>query len=501
MSEGPGASAGEGTVARNTAFAFASQFTTALFTAGLTLYLVRALGPEEYGLFALALAVGLLVLQPSDLGLTHSTARFVADHRGSLAGVTGVFADGLRLKLLVGAIVSAVLFVLAGPISNAYGEPDLVWPLRGIALATFFQGLLGFITTTFVALRRVALNFRVVLSESAVEAGATVTLVLLGGAATSATFGRTIGYAVGVVFALVLVVRLLGRRSISIGEGGHGHVRRVAGYAGAMFVIDWAYTAMTQVDSLVIGAILGTAQVGVFQAPLRLITPLVYPGLALAQAVAPRMSRGSGEPDIASFERALRSLLFLQVAITIPVLAFAEPLSTRVLGPGYEGSAEVLQALTPFIFVWGFAPLFSLSVNYLGEARRRVPVAIAAVLVNLGLDLALIPGMGIVGAAIASDIALAFYTGGHVLICRSLLGLSLKPLIGAAARTALAAAPMTVLLLTIAPGAGIPTMIGGTLIAWGLFAVALLGVGAVTREETRRAWSRMRRSLTTGGEA
>ena len=44
------------TIARNTALGLASQATTALFTAALTLYLVRALGPDSYGVFALVRA-------------------------------------------------------------------------------------------------------------------------------------------------------------------------------------------------------------------------------------------------------------------------------------------------------------------------------------------------------------------------------------------------------------------------------------------------------------
>ena len=46
------------TISRNTIFAFASQMTTAFFTAVLTVYLVRALGPSGFGTFALALGTG-----------------------------------------------------------------------------------------------------------------------------------------------------------------------------------------------------------------------------------------------------------------------------------------------------------------------------------------------------------------------------------------------------------------------------------------------------------
>jgi lipopolysaccharide exporter len=482
-----GAPPGEGTAARNTALALASQITTAVFTAGLTLYLVRALGPDEFGIFALALSIGLLVLLPADLGISQSTARFVADHRSDFGRVAEVFSDALRLKLIAGLTFSVALFALAGPIADAYGEPDLVWPLRGMAIAMFCQGVMGFGAITFIALRRMSLNLRLVAAESVTETSASVALVILGGGATAAAFGRAVGYAVGAFIALLLAYRLFGRRGLDLLGGGHGHARRVARYAGAMLVIDWSYSAMTQVDSLVVGAVLGATGVGVFQAPLRLVTPILYPSLALAQGIAPRMSRGGGEPDVAGLERAMRYLVYLQTAIVAPILVFAGALSDRVLGAGYAESAEVLRALAPFIFVSGFAPLLSLSVNYLGEARRRVPIAVASVLLNLGLSVVLVNEVGVVGAAVSATIAIVFYTGAHLWICEQLVDLRLGSLLGPLVRTAIAAAPMAAILLAFGSDVGIVGMIAGTVLAWSVFGALLVWIGAFTADERARA--------------
>ena len=43
--------------------------------------LVRVLGPEDYGVFALAISVASLVFLPADFGISQSTARFVAEPR------------------------------------------------------------------------------------------------------------------------------------------------------------------------------------------------------------------------------------------------------------------------------------------------------------------------------------------------------------------------------------------------------------------------------------
>jgi O-antigen/teichoic acid export membrane protein len=44
----------------------------------------------------------------------------------------------------------------------------------------------------------------------------------------------------------------------------------------------------------------------------------------------------------------------------------------------------------------------SLSVKYLGHARKRLPIAVGAVLVNLVINLILVPPIGVVAGAIGT---------------------------------------------------------------------------------------------------
>ena len=77
-------------------FGLATQMSTALFTAVLTLYLVRALSPAEYGTLALAIGITGLLLKPSDIGTTQATARYVAERHGDAVGVRGCSAWRFR---------------------------------------------------------------------------------------------------------------------------------------------------------------------------------------------------------------------------------------------------------------------------------------------------------------------------------------------------------------------------------------------------------------------
>jgi O-antigen/teichoic acid export membrane protein len=474
-------------IARNSVFAFAAQLTGAAFTAVLTLYLARALGPDGFGVFALAVAVGALVVLPADLGISTSAARFIAEHRGDRPAVARLVGDALGLKIVAALVASAALFACAPLVASAYGVSDLVWPLRAVAIAILGQSIMMLFAAAFVAEGKVAVNLRVVLTESAVETGASIALVVLGTGATGAAFGRSIGYAVGAVAAVVLAARVLGRAAVVPWSPSREGLSRITRYAGALAVVDIAFSVFQQIDALLIGGFLGAASVGLFQAPMRLAVLLHYPGYALASGVAPRVAEHRLErPNVGAFVRAARYILLFQAFLLAPLLVWATPITTLLLGPEFEESAGVLRALTPYIFLAGLAPLVSLAANYLGAARRRVPIALAAVALNIGLDVVLIPTIGIVGAAIGTGAAFLLYVPAHLWICRERLGFSLRPLGRTLARSLIAAAASAAVLLAFGTDElSVADWVVGGLAGSAVFVLVLLALREVSPAEVR----------------
>ncbi|HTX10908.1 MAG TPA: oligosaccharide flippase family protein [Solirubrobacteraceae bacterium] len=434
-------------IRRNTVLAFAVQLIGAAFTACLTIFLARRLGSSGYGVFSLAMGFAGLVLLPSDFGISNSVARFVAEHRSQSARIQAVLADGLRLKLFAAFVVSAALAALAGPIASAYGVPAVAWPIRGVALALFANSVM-LIGVVFTAIGRIDVQLRTALAESAVEVTASVALVLGGAGATGAAFGRAIGYLFGAAITLWLLRGVLGPRIFPTTIRPGPDTRMIARYASVLLLVDGAYTAFTYVDVLIIGAYLSASAVGIFSAPIKLTVLLAYPGSAVSSGVAPRLARGwAGERNIQAFAAGLRILLIVQAAITAFILGWSGLIVRIALGSGYSQSASVLRALAPYIFLSGFGALVSISANYLGEAPRRVPVAIGTVLINLVLDLVLVPRIGVIGGAVGTDAAFALYVPAHLFICQRALHLNLRPAAFTFARAALAGAAATALLL------------------------------------------------------
>ena len=205
---------------------------------------------------------------------------------------------------------------------------------------------------------------------------------------------------------------------------GHAAARRRATPA-PMFVIDWAYTAMTQVDSLVIGAVLGD------DAGRRLpgAAAADHPARSTPASRSPRPwrpgCRGAAErPTRAAFERALRYAALppggdrrADRRVRRSRISIERP-RARVRGVGRRCCGRWRRSSSSR----DSRRSCRSGINYLGEARRRIPIAvIAAVLSTSALDLVLVPELGDRSEPpIASDVALVFYTGAHLVLCRRL---------------------------------------------------------------------------------
>jgi O-antigen/teichoic acid export membrane protein len=468
------------TVVRGTALNFAAKLSGGVLTGVLTVFLARKLGSSAYGVFALALSVEAILALVSDFGVIQALQRFVAEHRHDQDAVRDIVGDGIRLKLLGSLVVGAALIACAPLIADLYGAPALTWPLRAIALVLLGKNLLLMGAGVFTAIRHQVLTLMAFFLESAVEVTASIALVLIAGGATAAAFGRAIGYLCGGAFAVVLTFRLLGRGPFQNLMHPRRHLRRIAGDAGALFIVDGAYTTFDQIDSLLIGAFLSVTAVGIWQAPLRLVVLLIYPGQAIASAVAPRMARAlNHEPEAETFATAVRVLLILMAAVIAVTTVWATPIITLLLGSSFHGSAKVLRALAPYVFLAGIGPLVTVGMNYIGAAGRRIPIALATTTINVVIDVILIPRIGVLGGAVGTDVAYLLYVPAHFLYCQRTLNVPIRPLAITLVRSLMAAGVMALILAAFGTGhlSILELLAGGALGLIG-FATALL----ITRE-------------------
>lgn len=267
-------------------------------------------------------------------------------------------------------------------------------------------------------------------------------------------------------------------------------------YAGVMFVVDLSFSALSQLDVLLIGALLSAAAVGAFSAVWKLLVVLGYLGVAVAGGVAPRVSLGGGTPDTRLFNQGIRYLVIAQGLVIAPMLVWAKPIVTLLLGPGYSSSIPILRVLTVVAFVSAPAALISSSVTYLGEGRRRIVVVLGTLVLGFVSIYVLIRAVGLVGAAIGDDVIVVVYMTAHLWICSHLIRVDLRRLGWSLVRTLAAAGVMMLPLLALGVDhlGAVEWIVG--LVGGGLaYAAVLLVTRELSPGELRSVAARLRSGL------
>lgn len=161
-----------------------------------------------------------------------------------------------------------------------------------------------------------------------------------------------------------------------------------------------------QIDKIMIGNMIGNNQLGLYSAALLLCTAWSFVPDAIITSLRPGVLSAKEDEGGQQYLRRLKRLYFiifwLSVAIA-GVIATAAPLLVPLLfGSNFEGAVATTQ-----IAVW-YIPISILGVArniwLIGEGLHKYAkyLLVYGVIINVSLNLLLIPGVGIVGAAIAT---------------------------------------------------------------------------------------------------
>jgi O-antigen/teichoic acid export membrane protein len=364
----------------------------------------RALTPEAFGRYSAAFAfVGLFRVLP-DFGMSYASTLQISRDR-SLAGriFGGLLGFQAVLSLLTVALCLAIgRFLFDGVTWFAVVVLSLDLVLKSIKST----------------LRWLLKGFELFGVEAASLLVERVALLVLGLAALRSGLGLP-GFVL--VFAGVRLLDSLGllawinARVLRVRPARDGALwwdlfRRGLpfAYAGAMI------TAFAQVDAVMLEQIRGATEVGYYGAPVRVFEGLTLVPRILGYALIPTLAalHHQGSPLVGGLYR--RGCKYLLLA-GLPIAAFgaiaAEPFILALFGPDYGRSVALARVLIPaagFMFLSNFGET---TLACIDRWRTIVVVSTVALVLNVALNLAWIPGQGALGAARSTLVTEVAYFG------------------------------------------------------------------------------------------
>jgi O-antigen/teichoic acid export membrane protein len=369
----------------------------------------RMLGPGGRGELALAAAIASLALQFGGIGFQGAMTYFVAKDRR------------LAPSLLGNALVFdfAVWGILALATATATAWLPVPLPVRWgllVLVALNVPFLLGaeHLGSLLIGLNRVK-EYNATLATTAL-----VGLSLVGLAAVWGS-GQVLLYYAATVAAQVAT---FGARWASLRREVPERPRlskelfcECLPYGWKSFASGALAVLVQRVDLFMVEAFLGLDATGHYAIALSLVNMLQICPAVAGQIAFPRMvAMPTRDQRLAFAWKVAGLVLSLLVPASIAVAWIAHPLITTLYGPAFGPAARPFAWLAPGLVVWSLEVMFRRVLITDGFPTGIVWGWVMAVCLNIALNAALIPRLGLVGAGLASSLAY-----GSVALCTGLL--------------------------------------------------------------------------------
>jgi O-antigen/teichoic acid export membrane protein len=385
-----------GLASRALGWSFASNTTARIGTLPIGIVLARLLGPHSFGTFAVALVALMAVISFNDLGVSLAIVRW----EGEPAEIAPTVAS---LSVASSLVIYAGCYLGAPAFASAMGAPAATGVIRVLTLNVIVDG----VTATPAALmQRYFLQRRKMIADQVnnwLGVAVSVGLAWQGFGAMSLAVGRMSGAVASGVLFLVFSPEPV-RFGLDRNKA-RALCRFGLPLAGASLVV----FAVTNVDQLVVGHMLGATALGFYALALNLaawpVTMFSLPTRAVAPAVFSRLQH-----DRTAMNTELVSAAGLLGSATLPICLLMSGAAVPLLGFVYGTPwVPAAHALIWLAMLGGLRILFELIYDFFVVlARTRVVFTIQVVWLA-ALVPALIAGAqagGIGGAALA-EVAVA----------------------------------------------------------------------------------------------
>ena len=399
MTESPAPGAAEQAGARamaNTTLRAAAEIVGKLVSLLLFAAIAREGGHAGLGAFVLAFAFGQLVLVPVDFGLDRQLTRRVAESPPA-AGRLWKTVHAVKLALLVPIVaVAAVALLLLGYSRDT--RLVVVALLPGLVFDSLAR-------TAFGVLQGIERGGPIgigIVAQRVTGAGLGVLMLGLGHGVPAAAAGYSAGAAFGYVLTVVLLDRHVGlRRAGGAQPAGWSLLLRTSLPFGLQEVFS---VLLFRLDALILALLATEAAVGRYGAAFRLFEATLFVSYSLSSAFSAMYTYLGLDtvPSIgAAFGRSLKAALAILVPCAVALGVLAEPILTTIYGDDFAVAAPALRLLAPVVVLVGVFILSASLIAGRGDPAVTARLTGLMVLVNVGLNLALIPAYEEQGAAAA----------------------------------------------------------------------------------------------------
>ncbi len=376
--------------------------------------LARTLSPAEYGLFSAVLTFTIFFLFFRDLGMGDALVRFIPQFQVQKkfdqikTVLTGVF-----LVQLVTSLILAVLFILFADVlasdyfKDAQAKPLLLIFVVYIMTSIFFTNL----KSIFQGFQRMTFYPLVELTKNSIILLLTLILLRFGLGVRAPALAYALSSLILVVIFVPVALRTFSFYRYRI-TNLLAQTRALFFFGLPMIFTDIGGKLIGYTDTLMLTYYASLSEVGIYNVVLPTALMVVFLGKSAGSVVYPLVSELWAKKDLRRLTAGLVLWYKYAFVLLIPVVGilflFSGVFLSLFFGPAYATGAMALQILLAGTIFYLVASLNSHTLTAIGQAKRVTVIIFLAAVINVLLNVLLIPRYSIEGAAVATLVSYLF---------------------------------------------------------------------------------------------
>lgn len=394
-------------LAKGAIFIFITALVSKLFNFILRVVIARQLGPAEYGLLSLGLAVFSIATIISLFGLDQSMERNINYYKKD-EEKRGVIISGIKISFIIGIIVSILIFLFSELIATkVYHNIRLTEILQVFAIAIPIWSISEVILSSLKGLKKIEYySYLKNITDPLLKVITTAILVYLGYKILAVTIGFLVTYVITLILSLLIlnnkVLDLLGRRSELTKE--------IFSYSWPLLFAGIAALFVLWTDTLMIGYFLDEVKVGIYNAASPIAGLISIVGASTLGMYIPVITSHFTENATKKMKDTYVTITRWIFLISFPMLNILLLESKNILlvlfGAQYLEANLVLIIIGSTFFINGLLGPGRLILTSIGKTKYQMVNNIISLIANILLNIYLIPKYGITGAAIATGLSL-----------------------------------------------------------------------------------------------
>lgn len=375
--------------------------------------LISKLGPEVYGLFSLSIIVLLWFGVFFSFGLYEGILRFISLYRGKneINKIRYVFRASTIFLSISGIIAGIILYFLSHFIAvNILHSPDLIVFLQIISLSIpFYMLSFGFLSVIQAYENIKAHSFISDVLRNLINVVTLAIFVFIGFKTNSVILSYFLGILVLFFSSFIYCKHHIPEVFIrpKINESLKKSIRKDIIHYSLPFIFSGViYELFVNLDSLVIGYFNGAIDVGYYNIAILLASFLAIAPMLFTKLLFPLITKEFSLKNFDSIKTLSKQVEKWILAINLPlcllIILFPGAVINLLFGAEYIIAETSLRILGIGMFLYSMSTVMENLISMIGKSKVLMVNVFIAAVVNLILNIILVPRYGMVGAAIST---------------------------------------------------------------------------------------------------